>query len=84
MWIDNRLSRPIKEGRYKTLVDYDGFGSLKECDNEHFNGKEWNSMDSNAQFICYWQASEEDYLILSNFWERDMEEQVSKNFGRLY
>jgi hypothetical protein len=36
MWINNNISNPLREGYYKTLVDFDGLGNLKEESNELF------------------------------------------------
>lgn len=66
MWINNYVSKPLKKGHYKTLVDVDGFGNLEEIDNQLFNGNDWDVYESNSQFIRYWWASKEDYEIVSN------------------
>jgi len=89
MWIDNRISRPLKKGYYKTLVDWDGFGNLKEDNNEWFNGIDWDLYNSSVQFISYWWAEKEDYEIIANHLEKEQEkyltemEEASKNFGGL-
>ena len=42
MWIQKNLGTPSKEGRYKRLLDADGFGNLIEVENQLFNGKDWD------------------------------------------
>lgn len=39
MWVNNSISKPTKEGNYKTLVEFDEHGNLKEMENDYFNGK---------------------------------------------
>ena len=51
MWINNNISKPLRKGYYKTLVDFDGLGSLKEYQKEFYNGLEFDWCMSNAQFI---------------------------------
>ena len=89
MWINNSISRPLRKGYYKTLVDSDGLGNLREEDNEWFNGADWDLYSSSVQFISYWWAEKEDYEIITNHLEKEQEEyltevkEASKNFGRL-
>ena len=66
MWINNSISRPLRKGHYKTLVDFDGLGNLKEYQKEYYNGLEWDWCMSNAQFICYWWAEKEDYKTITD------------------
>jgi hypothetical protein len=60
MWIDNRIARPLKEGYYKTLVTQDEWGTLKEYQRDYYNGLEWDWCMSNAQFIGFWWATNEE------------------------
>lgn len=89
MWIDNRIAKPLKEGRYKTLVDFDGFGNLKEMEEEFFNGSAWDIYQSCSNNISFWWAEREDYEIISEHLESEQEkyiaemEEHSKNFGGL-
>lgn len=89
MWINNRISRPLRHDKYKTLVDFDGLGNLIEYDGELFDGYEWDVYNSSSQFICYWWASKEDYETIANHLEKEQEkyliemEETSKNFGGL-
>lgn len=89
MWIDNRISRPLTKGYYTTLVDFDGFGNLKEYQKEYYNGLEFDWCMSNAQYIRFWWASEEDYEIIMEHLEEEKSkylkqlEEESKNFGGL-
>jgi hypothetical protein len=66
MWINNNISKPLRKGEYKTLVDFDGLGNLKEYKKEYYNGLEWDWCMSNAQFIRFWLAEKEDYMIISD------------------
>ena len=66
MWINNNISKPLRKGHYKTLVDFDGLGNLKEYQKEYYNGLEWDWCMSNAQFICFWFAEKEDYKIITD------------------
>ena len=34
MWINNNISKPLRKGNYKTLVDFDGLGNLIEMEDE--------------------------------------------------
>ena len=89
MWINNSMSKPLRKGNYKTLVDFDGLGNLQEYKRDYYNGLEWDWCMSNAQFILYWWASREDYETLSEMWNKEMEEhlnqlkQESKNYGSI-
>lgn len=74
MWINNNISKPLREGRYKTLVDADGLGNLEEGDNEYFDGKSWSFYESNAQFISYWWAEKEDYKIITDRIEAEIKQ----------
>ena len=38
MWINNNISKPLRKGYYKTLVDFDGLGNLIETGFDIFNG----------------------------------------------
>lgn len=73
MWINNSIVKPLRKGNYKTLVESDGLGNLKEFDGEHFNGTDWSWTGSNAQFISYWWAEKEDYEIIADRLEKEME-----------
>ena len=73
MWIDNSINRPLRKGYYKTLVDFDGLGNLKEYQKEYYNGFEWDFIMSNAQFIRFWFAEGEDYKIIADKIEKEME-----------
>ena len=66
MWINNNISKPLRKGYYKTLVDWDGLGNLKECSKDYFNGIEFDWCMSNAQYICYWWAKEADYKTITD------------------
>ena len=89
MWINNSIAKPLRKGYYKTLVDFDGFGNLREYQKEYYNGLEFDFMMSNAQFISYWFANEEDYKIIADHLEEQQEkymiemEEHSKNYGGL-
>lgn len=87
MWINNNISKPLRKGYYKTLVDFDGVGSLIEVEDELFNGKSWDLYNSSVQFISFWWAEDEDYVIIADIIEKEMDEYnkqleiESKNFG---
>ena len=66
MWINNNISKPLRKGYYKTLVDFDGLGNLKEYQKEYYNGLEWDWCMSNAQFICFWWSEEGDYKTITD------------------
>ncbi len=89
MWINNNISKPLREGYYKTLVEGDGFGNLEEVDYELYNGIDWDLYNSNSQFVRFWWAEKEDYDIISEHLEKEMDEynkqleEESKNFGGL-
>ena len=89
MWINNNISKPLRKGHYKTLVDFDGLGNLKEYQKEYYNGLEWDWCMSNAQFIRFWWANKEDYKEIADHLDKEMEtynkniEEQSKNFGGL-
>jgi hypothetical protein len=72
MWINNSVSRPLKEGLYRTLVEEDGLGNLREEVDEWFNGDDWCVYNSFAQFTRYWWASQEDYELIANKLENEM------------
>lgn len=74
MWINNSISKPLRKGYYKTLVDFDGLGNLREEDNERFNGADWDLYNSSVQFISYWWAEKEDYKIITDMLEKEIEE----------
>ena len=73
MWINNSISRPLRKGYYKTLVDFDGLGNLIEIEDEFFNGEGWDLYNSSVQFISFWWAEKEDYVIISEIVEKEME-----------
>lgn len=73
MWIDNSISKPLREGYYRTLVDFDGI-TLTESEKDLFNGTDWDRYESNVQFIRYWWASKEDYKIISDLVEKEVDE----------
>ena len=73
MWINNSISKPLRKGNYKTLVDFDGLGNLLEVGDEHFNGVEWDVYNSSSQFISFWWAEKEDYKIIADKLEKEME-----------
>lgn len=89
MWINNRISKPLRKGYYKTLVDWDGLGNLKETEGELFEENDWSHYESSRQYICFWWAEKEDYKIITNYLEKEQEkyltemEEISKNFGGL-
>lgn len=89
MWINNNISKPLRKGYYKTLVDFDGLGNLKEYQKEYYNGLEFDWCMSNAQFIRFWWANKEDYKEIADHLDKEMEtynkniEEQSKNFGGL-
>ena len=66
MWINNSISRPLRKGYYKTLVDFDGLGNLIETEDESFNGDSWDLYNSSVQFICFWFAEKEDYKTITD------------------
>ena len=70
MWIDRKLFNPFKKGYYKCLVQQDEMGSVKEADNELFNGQDWDVYESYQQFIRFWWANEEEYKIVSEKWDK--------------
>lgn len=73
MWVDNRIAKPLRKGNYRTLIESDGLGNLQECNVDHFNGYDWDYMLSNRQFISYWWADKEDYEIIADRLEKEME-----------
>ena len=73
MWINNNIGKPLRKGTYKTLVDFDGLGNLKEYQKDYYNGLEFDFMMSNAQFIRFWWAEDEDYVIIADKIEKEME-----------
>lgn len=89
MWINNNISKPLRKGYYKTLVDFDGLGNLKEYQKEYYNGLEFDWYMSNAQFIRFWWAEKEDYKTISDHLDKELEiysknmEEHAKNFGGL-
>ena len=89
MWIDNNISKPLRKGNYRTLLNSDGLGNLQECEADYFNGVDWDYMLSNRQFILYWWAEKEDYKTIADHLDKEMEtynknmEEQSKNFGGL-
>jgi hypothetical protein len=66
MWINNNISKPLRKGHYKTLVDFDGLGNLAEFEGDYFNGERWDLYNSSTQFICFWWAEKEDYEIIAD------------------
>ena len=66
MWINNNISKPLRKGYYKTLVDFDGLGNLIETEDEFFNGESWDLYNSSVQFICFWWAEKEDYKTITD------------------
>lgn len=76
MWVRVTMSLPLKEGKYKCLVNYDGLGNLQESENNVFNGKDWDVFHSNCQFIEYWWASLEDYKIISDKLQSEMDSYI--------
>ena len=93
MWINNSISRPLRKGYYRTLLNSDGLGNLQECKADYFNGVDWDYMLSNRHFILYWWAEEEDYKTITDKIVDHLEEQQekymkemeehSKNYGGL-
>lgn len=89
MWINNRISKPLRQDKYKTLVDFDGYGNLVEYEGELFNGHDWDVYNSCSQFIYFWWAEKDDYEIIVEYLENEKEkympeiEEHSKNFGGL-
>lgn len=73
MWINNNISKPLRKGIYKTLVDFDGLGNLIEMEDEYFNGESWDLYNSSVQFILYWWATKEDYNTIANKIEKGKE-----------
>ena len=73
MWINNNISKPLRKGYYKTLVDFDGLGNLKEYQKEYYNGLEFDWCMSNAQFIRFWWAEKEDYKTIADKIEAEIE-----------
>ena len=87
MWINNNISKPLRKGYYRTLVDFDGLGNLIEMEDEYFNGESWDLYNSSVQFISFWWATKEDYEVIREIVEKEMDEYnkqleiESKNFG---
>ncbi len=85
-WIDT-MTLPLKEGHYTCLVATDDFGTLEEFNNEYFDGKDWSNFESSRQFIRYWRATKEEYKIIHEHLDKEMEEyyknlqEHSTNFG---
>ena len=73
MWINNNISRPLRKGNYRTLLNSDGLGNLQECKADYFNGLDWDYMLSNRQFISYWWAEKEDYKTIADKIEAEIE-----------
>lgn len=73
MWINNNISKPLRKGTYKTLVDFDGLGNLIEMEDEYFNGESWDLYNSSVQFISFWEATKEDYKSIADKIEKEME-----------
>ena len=73
MWINNNTSKPLRKGYYKTLVDFDGLGNLIEMEDELFNGESWDLYNSSVQFISFWWCEDEDYVIIADKIEKEME-----------
>ena len=73
MWINNSIAKPLRKGEYRTLVEFDGLGNLKEYQKDYYNMLEWDFMMSNAQFIRFWWATEEDYKAIADKLEKEME-----------
>lgn len=72
MWINNNISKPLRKGYYKTLVDFDGLGNLIETEDEFFNGDSWDLYNSSVQFISFWWAEKEDYIIITDKMEAEI------------
>ena len=66
MWINNNISKPLRKGHYKTLVDFDGLGNLIETGFDIFNGTDWDLYSSYGQHIRYWWAEKEDYKTITD------------------
>ena len=66
MWINNNISKPLRKGYYKTLVDFDGLVNLIEMEDEYFNGDSWDLYNSSVQFISFWFAEKEDYKTITD------------------
>jgi hypothetical protein len=77
MWINNNISKPLRKGHYKTLVDFDGLGNLAEFEGDYFNGERWDLYNSSVQFICFWWAEKEDYEIIAERLEKEINKQQS-------
>jgi hypothetical protein len=73
MWINNSIAKPLRNGRYKTLVEWDGLGNLGEAEDQLFENGDWCHFESSRQFIRYWWAEKEDYKTISNELEKEME-----------
>ena len=82
MWINNSISRPLRKGNYKTLVDFDGLGNLIEVEDELFNGKRWDLYNSSVQFISFWWAEKEDYKVIADRLEKEIDEENYKNIKK--
>lgn len=73
MWINNNnISKPLRKGHYKTLVDFDGLGNLIETEDEFFNGDSWDLYNSSVQFISFWWAEKEDYKTITDKMEAEI------------
>jgi len=70
MWVNNSIGKPLKEGMYKTSVDYDGYGNLIESDEDFFNGSVWDLYKSYGNYIRFWFADKEDYKIITDNLEK--------------
>ena len=71
MWIHISIANPLRKGYYKTLVDWDGLGNLRETENELFDGLDWSHTESSRQFIRFWWADKEDYNIIADKLEKE-------------
>ena len=73
MWINNSIAKPLRKGYYKTLVDWDGLGNLGETEGQLFDGVDWSHYESSRQYIRYWFSEKEDYEIIADKLEKEME-----------
>ena len=80
MWINNNISKPLRKGYYKTLVDFDGLGNLIETEDELFNGESWDLYNSSVQYICFWWAKKEDYKTITDKIEAEIVSTEVRNY----
>lgn len=74
LWVKCCIEQPNRAGRYRCLIERDEFGTLEVIDDCVFNGIDWDSYDSGAQFTVYWSASYEEYAQIADKYKTEMED----------